>query len=185
MEKGGIMFEKKYVGICGSLRKNSRNMGMLRCASEVMPEGSVLEIVDITSMPLYREDMPKPDSVKFLADKVREADGLVLAVAEYNYSYAPAIKNALDWLSKEKDSLLAGKTCAMMGAAGGMGSSRAQYHLRQCCVYLDLRVLNKPEVFANAFSPAFEARGGVAETEEGRALREQIRGLMQALSERT
>ena len=179
------MFEKKYVGICGSLRKNSRNMGMLRCASEVMPQGTALEILDITEIPLYREDMPKPDSVKILADKVREADGLVLAVAEYNYSYAPALKNALDWLSREKGDLLAGKTCAMMGAAGGMGSSRAQYHLRQTCVYLDLRVLNKPEVFANAFSPAFEARGDVAKNEEGTALREQIRGLMLTLTERT
>ena len=178
------MSEKKYVGICGSLRKNSRNMGMLRCASEVMPEGTALEILDITEIPLYREDMPKPDSVKHLAEKVREADGLVLAVAEYNYSYAPALKNALDWLSREKGELLAGKTCAMMGAAGGMGSSRAQYHLRQCCVYLDLRVLNKPEVFANAFSPAFEARGDVADTAEGRLLREQIAGLMKALAER-
>ena len=178
------MSEKKYVGICGSLRKNSRNMGMLRCASEVMPEGTALEVLDITEIPLYREEMPKPDSVKHLAEKVREADGLVLAVAEYNYSYAPALKNALDWLSREKGELLAGKTCAMMGAAGGMGSSRAQYHLRQCCVYLDLRVLNKPEVFANAFSPAFEARGDVADTDEGRLLREQITGLMKALAER-
>ena len=178
------MFKKKFIGICGSLRKNSRNMGMLRCASEVMPQGVSLEIADIADIPLYREDMPKPDSVKQLADKVREADGLVLAVAEYNYSYAPALKNALDWLSREKGDLLAGKTCAMMGAAGGMGSSRAQYHLRQCCVYLDLRVLNKPEVFANAFSPAFEARGDVADTEEGRILREQIAGQMKALAER-
>jgi len=178
------MFEKKYVGICGSLRKNSRNMGMLRYASENMPAGTALEILDISSIPFYREDMPKPESVKHLAEKVREADGLVLAVAEYNYSYAPALKNALDWLSREKGELLAGKTCAMMGAAGGMGSSRAQYHLRQCCVYLDLRVLNKPEVFANAFSLAFEAHGSVADTEEGRALKEQISALMKALTER-
>ena len=178
------MFKKQYVGICGSLRKNSRNMGMLRCAAEVMPENTSLELIDITEIPLYREDMPKPDSVKLMADKVREADGLVLAVAEYNYSYAPALKNALDWLSRENGELLAGKTCAMMGAAGGMGSSRAQYHLRQCCVYLDLRVLNKPEVFANAFSPAFDAHGDVADTDEGRLLREQIAGLMKALVER-
>ena len=162
------MIKKNFVGICGSLRKNSRNMGMLRCASEVMPEGNSLEILDISDIPFYREDIAKPESVKLLAEKVRAAEGLVLAVAEYNYSYAPALKNALDWLSREKGELLAGKTCAMMGAAGGMGSSRAQYHLRQCCVYLDLCVLNKPEVFANAFSTAFEARVDVADTDEGR-----------------
>ena len=178
------MFKKKFVGICGSLRKNSRNMGLLRAAADVMPQGTSLEIADITNLPLYREDMPKPDSVEHLIRQVREADGLVLAVPEYNYSYAPALKNALDWLSREKGELLAGKTCAMMGAAGGMGSSRAQYHLRQVCVYLDLRVLNKPEVFANAFSDAFTADGSVSDSEAGTQLRVSVASLMQALSER-
>lgn len=178
------MFKKRFVGICGSLRKNSRNMGLLRAAAEAMPEGASLEIADIANIPLYREDMPKPDSVERLAQQVREADGLVLAVAEYNYSYAPALKNALDWLSREKGELLAGKTCAMIGAAGGMGSSRAQYHLRQVCVYLDIRVLNKPEVFANAFSDAFTANGSVSDTEAGVQLRENVASLMQALNAR-
>lgn len=178
------MFEKKFIGICGSLRTHSRNMGMLKAAAEVMPKGTVLEIADIQNIPLYREDIATPASVKQLAEQVRGADGLVLAVAEYNYSYAPALKNALDWLSREKGDLLAGKTCAMMGAAGGMGSSRAQYHLRQTCVYLDLRVLNKPEVFANAFSDAFAYDGSVADTEAGAQLCEQIGGLMNALCAR-
>ena len=178
------MFKKRFIGICGSLRKNSRNMGLLRAAAEAMPQGSSLEIADITNIPFYREDMPKPESVEHLARQVREADGIVLAVAEYNYSYAPALKNALDWLSREKGELLAGKTCAMMGAAGGMGSSRAQYHLRQVCVYLDLRVLNKPEVFANAFSDAFPPDGSVSDTESGPQLRANVASLMQALSAR-
>ena len=50
------MFEKKFVAICGSLRKNSRNMGMLRCAAEGMPEGTALEILNIEDIPLFRED---------------------------------------------------------------------------------------------------------------------------------
>ena len=68
-----------------------------------------------------------------------------------------------------------------MGAGGGMGTSRAQYHLRQTCVYLDLRVLNRPEVFSNAFSDAFEQNGSVADTEEGRKLREKVAALMKEL----
>ncbi|MBR3881494.1 MAG: NAD(P)H-dependent oxidoreductase, partial [Mailhella sp.] len=99
-------------------------------------------------------------------------------------SVAPALKNALDWLSREPGNLLAGKTAAMMGAGGGMGTSRAQYHLRQTCVYLDLRVLNKPEVFSNAFSDAFLEDGSVSDTDAGKALRKNIAGLMKALVER-
>lgn len=38
-----------------------------------------------------------------------------------------------------------------------MGTSRAQYHLRQVCVFLDLHLVNKPEVFCNAFANTFDA----------------------------
>lgn len=44
-----------------------------------------------------------------------------------------------------------------------MGTSRAQYHLRQVCVYLDLHPLNKPEVFANAFAGGFDPDGNVTD----------------------
>jgi chromate reductase len=52
---------------------------------------------------------------------------------------------------------------AILGAGGGMGTSRAQYHLRQSCVYLDLHPLNKPEVFANAFAGGFDAEGNLTD----------------------
>ena len=89
----------------------------------------------------------------------------------------------LDWLSREPGDILAGKPAAMMGAGGGMGTARAQYHLRQTCVYLDIRALNKPEVFSNAFSAAFTPEGDVADTDEGRKLRDNVRALMAALND--
>ena len=177
------MSEKKFLGICGSLRKASRNMGLLRCAGEVMPEGAVLEIADVSELPFYSEDREKTEPVKKFIEQVKGADGFVLAVPEYNYSVAPALKNALDWISREKGDLFAGKPAAMLGAGGGMGTSRAQYHLRQTCVYLDLRVLNRPEVFANAFSDAFAENGSVSDTEEGRKLRARVAAQMKALCE--
>ena len=74
------------------------------------------------------------------------------------------MKNALDWASREPDNaLLAGKAIAIMGAGGGMGTSRAQYHLRQVCVFLDLHPLNKPEVFASAFAGLFDADGNLTD----------------------
>ena len=178
------MTERTYLGICGSLRASSRNSGLLRCAQEEMPEGAVLHIADILDIPFYREGRETPEAVRVLADGVRAADALVLAVPEYNYSVAPALKNALDRLSPEPGDIRAGKPAAMMGAGGGMGTSRAQYHLRQSCVYLDMRVLNRPEVFANAFSDAFTAEGDVSDSPEGRRLREKVAALMKALDER-
>lgn len=178
------MAEKVCLGICGSLRRVSHNMGLLRCAQEVMPEGAVLEIADISSLPFYAEDREKTEAVRDFLERVKSADALVLAVPEYNYSVAPALKNALDWASREPGDILAGKPAVMMGAGGGMGTSRAQYHLRQSCVYLDIRVLNRPEVFANAFSDAFTAEGDVSDSSDGRKLRAKVAELMKVLWER-
>ena len=106
------------------------------------------------------------------------ADALVLACPEYNYSIAPALKNIIDWASREPDNaLLAGKPVAIMGAGGGMGTSRAQYHLRQVCVFLDLHPLNKPEVFANAFAGGFDADGNLTDEKIAANIAQQLAAL--------
>ena len=64
-----------------------------------------------------------------------------------------------------------------MGAGAGMGTSRAQYHLRQVCVYLNLHPVNKPELFSNAFSSSFNEAGDVVDP----ALQGRIAELMKAL----
>ncbi len=159
------MRELKLLGICGSLRRQSTNAGLLRAAMAELPEGVTMEIADLSAVPFYNVDLAeRPAAVQRLMDQARVADGLVFACPEYNYSIAPALKNAIDWLSREPDNaLLAGKTAAIMGAGGGMGTSRAQYHLRQVCVYLDLHLVNKPEVFASAFAGAFDADGNLTD----------------------
>jgi len=151
----------KVLGICGSLRHNSTNMTLLKYAKEHAPEGMKIEIADLSEVPFYNADIKeKPLAVKTLLKQVGEADAILFACPEYNYSLAPALKNALDWASRETDNvLLAGKSAAIMGSGGGMGTSRAQYHLRQVCVFLDLRPLNKPEVFCNAFAGSFDNDG--------------------------
>lgn len=153
----------KAVGISGSLRKASTNSGLLRCAQAHLPPGMSLEILDISSLPFYNADIPaesRPKALVEVLEKIGEADALVLACPEYNYSMAPALKNVIDWASRAPDNkLLDGKPVAIMGAGGGMGTSRSQYHLRQVCVFVNLLPLNRPEVFANAFAGGFDADG--------------------------
>lgn len=174
------MRELKFLGICGSLRRQSTNAGLLRAAMAELPEGVSLEIADLSAVPFYNADLiEKPAAVQRLLDQIGAADALVLACPEYNYSIAPALKNALDWASREPDNaLLSGKAAAILGAGGGMGTSRAQYHLRQVSVFLNLHLLNKPEVFANAFAGAFDADGNLTDAK----LIQQVAAQMQALA---
>lgn len=167
------------LGISGSLRKQSTNTGLLRYAKEHAPSGVVIKLADIREFPLYNADLQEaPESVQNFFDDLKKADGLLLGCPEYNYSMAPALKNALDWASRAPgDNLLAGKPVAIMGAGGGMGTGRAQYHLRQVCVYLDLYPLNKPEVFSNAFSGGFDTEGNLIDEKIQKLIVEQLTAL--------
>ena len=168
-----------FVGISGSLRRQSTNTGLLRAAQKVLPEGATMEIVDLLDIPLYNPDHPeKPASVQRVFAQLAKADALVLACPEYNYSIAPALKNIIDWASREpNNALLAGKAAAIMGAGGGMGTSRSQYHLRQVCVYLDVHPLNKPEFFANAFAGGFDTNGDLTDPQLQKMLADQMAAL--------
>ncbi|MDD2991191.1 MAG: NAD(P)H-dependent oxidoreductase [Zoogloea sp.] len=169
----------KLLGIAGSLRQKSTNKGLLRAAQANLPEGVSLELAELGDIPFYNADITdKPAAVSRVLAQIAAADALVLACNEYNYSLAPALKNILDWASREPDNaLLAGKAVAIMGAAGGMGSSRAQYHLRQVCVCLDLQPLNKPEVFANAFTSSFDADGKLTDERLTKLVKDQMQAL--------
>lgn len=176
----------KLLGITGSLRKASTNRGLLRTAQASLPDDVALEIADLTDVPFYNQDIAeKPASVSRVLGQMRAADALVLACNEYNYSVAPALKNILDWASREQDiAQLAGKPAAIMGAGGGMGTSRAQYHLRQICVFFDLRLLNKPEVFANAFAGGFDGDGNLIDQKLAGQVGELMRNLVAAVEAR-
>jgi len=168
------------LGICGSLRQQSTNFGLLRYAKEKSPSGLEIELADLLDVPFYNADLKEiPPPVKALNESIERADALLLACAEYNYSLAPALKNALDWASRAPENhLLAGKPVAILGSGGGMGSARSQYHLRQVCVFLDLHPLNKPEVFSNAFDGSFDEEGSVVNPKIQNLIVEQLQALL-------
>lgn len=131
-------------------------------------------------MPFYNADLAeKPAAVVTLLNQIGAADALIFGCPEYNYSIAPALKNALDWASREPDNaLLSGKAVALMGAGGGMGTSRSQYHLRQVCVFLNVHPLNKPEVFVNAYAGTFDADGNLTDEKIQANIKTQLGALV-------
>ncbi|HYB58035.1 MAG TPA: NADPH-dependent FMN reductase [Alphaproteobacteria bacterium] len=153
----------KVLGICGSLRKGSYNRMALQVAAESLPPGMTLETFDIGTLPLYNDDVraagyPKPAAE--LRAKIKAADALLFVTPEYNYSISGVLKNAIDWGSRPPDQPFDGKPVAIMGASGGpVGTARAQYHLRQMCVFLNMFPVNKPEVMIGLAQNKFDADG--------------------------
>jgi chromate reductase, NAD(P)H dehydrogenase (quinone) len=153
----------KVLGICGSLRKGSYNHAALRAASELLPDGMSLTMAEIADIPLYNEDVRQagfPPPVQRLREAIAAADALLFATPEYNYSVSGVLKNAIDWASRPPDQPFNGKPVAIMGATAGLwGTSRAQYHLRQSCVFLNMLPINKPEVLIAQAQNKFDAEG--------------------------
>ena len=180
----GIEKTKIHIlGIAGSLRKGSFNKALLRNAEELLPEGVELEIFDLEGIPPFNQDLEKDPApkVKELKAKVRAADGLLIATPEYNYSVPGVLKNAIDAASRPYgDNPFDGKPVAIMGASIGMlGTARAQYHLRQTMVFLNMLALNMPEIMVPFADKKFDDKGRL--TDE--TTKEKVKELVAALVE--
>ena len=155
----------RVVGISGSLRKNSYNRAALKAAQSLMPAGAVLKIAEIDGLPGFNQDEEKnpPAKVAEFKAKIKAADAVLFVTPEYNYSIPGVLKNAVDWASRPYgDSAWKGKPVAVMGASpGALGTARAQYHLRQCFVFLDMPVVNQPEVMIAQATDKFDADGNL------------------------
>lgn len=164
--------------ISGSLRKGSFNTLALRAAQKAAPEGVTVEIVDISDIPLYNDDLAKlgmPAAVARLKEQLAHADAVLIATPEYNYSVPGVLKNAIDWISRPPEPPLNGKPVAILGASmGALGTARAQYHLRQILVFLNTFTLNKPEVFIGAAHTKFNAEGELTDEPTKKMLHDQL-----------
>ena len=141
----------RFVVMVGSLRKGSFNAAIARALPLLAPEGvSITPLGSVGDFPLYNHDVQLegfPAVVLAMAGAIRAADGAIIVTPEYNHTIPGALKNAIDWISRLPDQPFAAKPVALESASQGLwGGLRAQLALRQMFVYLDGRLLLKPEV---------------------------------------
>ena len=153
----------RILGIAGSLRKASYNRAALRAAQKLVPADATLDVFELDGIPPFNEDHERtlPPAVAELKAKIRAADAVLIVTPEYNYSVPGVLKNAIDWASRPYgDNAWDGKPVAVMGASvGALGTARAQYHLRQTFIFLNMHPLNKPEVMISTAAQRFDEQG--------------------------
>jgi len=152
--------------LVGSLRKDSYNRKMARALIALAPDSLNLEIVEIRDLPLYDEDLDKepPKAWSEFRQRIARADAVLFVTPEYNRSLPGVLKNAIDVGSRPYGkSAWAGKPAAVVsvspGAIGGFG---ANHHLRQSLVFLDMPVLQQPEMYIGGANKLFDAEGKLA-----------------------
>ncbi|CAN6444109.1 unnamed protein product [Victoria cruziana] len=175
----------KVAALCGSLRRASYNRGLLRAAMAICKEsipGMDIEYVDIEPLPFLNTDLEVdkkfPPVVESFRKKIQEADSILFASPEYNYSVTAPLKNAIDWASRPPN-VWADKPAAVVSAGGGFGGARSHYHLRQIGVFLDLHFINKPELYIRAFEQPkkFDDDGNLIDEVEREKLKDVLLSL--------
>ena len=172
----------RILGIAGSLRKESYNRAALRAAAELAPEGAEIEIFEIDGIPGFDQDKEQdpPEKIVELKKKVRAADAILFVTPEYNYSVPGVLKNIIDWASRPYgESAWDGKPAAIMGASiGAIGTARAQYHLRQIMVFLNMFPLNQPEVMIASARDKFDSEGNLKDEDTKKFIRRLLESLV-------
>lgn len=171
------------LALCGSLRKRSYNRSLLDTAEELAPADMQVTRFDLGALPMFNQDLEHegsfPAPVAELRARIAQADALLIASPEYNYSISPVIKNALDWASRPPSQPLSGKPVALIGASMSTGGTvRAQLALRQVFVYVNLLPLNRPELLIAKAQDKFDADGKLTDPE----LRKRVVDVLVALS---
>jgi chromate reductase len=165
----------RIIAISGALRKGSTNTALLRAVATAAPEDMTIDIATLHGIPLYDGDWEvahgKPDTVTALDSRIREADGIIIATPEYNFSVPGVLKNASDWLSRGGNPFKWKRT-GVMGASGGpIGTARSQYHLRQNLQALEAIVMPKPEIFVANSADKFDKEGRLIDEATGKVIR--------------
>ena len=172
----------KILGFAGRLRVGSYNKALLRAAIDLLPEEELtLEIFDLIGIPVFNQDLESdmPTKVKEFKLKIRkESDAILIATPEYNL-VPGVLKNAIDWASRPyDDNSFDGKPVAIISASIGMlGGARAQYHLRQMFVFLNMYPINAPEVIVTFAQQKFDANGKLVDGNTRKFLAQLLQNL--------
>jgi NAD(P)H-dependent FMN reductase len=169
------MAEPKILAFSGSTRRASLNTKLLHVAAQgARDAGGRVTLVDLADypMPIYNGDLEEESGMPERAGAFKrlmiEHDGFVIACPEYNSSFTPLLKNAIDWASRPASgeaplAAFAGKVAGLVSAsAGAMGGYRGLQQVRY--VLGNIRCIVLPDMFAlSGADQAFDASGNLTD----------------------
>jgi len=136
----------KILGIAGSLRSGSYNRQLLQLAADNLPDGVELAVWEgLRDLPAFDEDEESAPSLAVAGFRaaVADADAVLIVTPEYNGSIPGALKNALDWGSRPRDTAaFRSMPVAVIGASpGSFGGVWAQAETRKVLGLMGSRVV--------------------------------------------
>jgi len=175
----------RFIVFGASLRRASLNNCLAGLASRVVEQnGGVVDracMQDFES-PFYNADIEAesgpPAGARAFSDRLKMADGLIVASPEYNASMPAVTKNLIDWVSRIRPQPFNGKQAFLLSASPSMaGGNRGLWSLRIPLEHLGMRVY--PDMFSLAQAhQAFDAQGELVNATLKERLESTITGFM-------
>lgn len=166
----------KIAAFSGSVRKESFTTRLLIAFQQAAPKGIVMEIIPVGQLPFINQDLEKnlPVAVKDLHKAIRRADAFLFATPEYNRSYSPVIKNAIDWGSRpEGHNGWDKKPAAVIGCSPyQLGAFGAVNHLRQVLLYVNTYIMQQPEFYLPEVLKVMDDEGKITDKETKQHIKE-------------
>lgn len=157
----------KIIALSGSLRKDSFTVKILKELGRLAPEGYELEIVEIGHLPFINQDLEAdlPQSIVDFKNKVKEADAFIFGTPEYNRSFSPVLKNALDWGSRPYVENVWGQKpgAVVTSSPSNLAGFGANHHLRQVLMFLNVYTLQQPEFYMPHVHQKFNDEGQITD----------------------
>lgn len=163
------MSKKKISILVGSLRQGSYSRIIANKIKDINSESLEFEFIDISELPIYNEDfdekITEPASYQPFREKVKNSDAFLFVTPEYNRSVPAVLKNALDVGSRPANqSVWQHKPGAIIsvspGAIGGFG---ANHHLRQTLSFLNIYMMQQPEMYLGNIINSIDDESNVSE----------------------
>jgi chromate reductase len=156
--------DRKIVGLAGSLRRASFHRGLIRDARELAPGGVTVEPYErLDEIPFFNQDVEDrgdPAPVREFKEKIRQADGVLIATPEYDYAIPGVLTNALDWALRPP-SPFRHKPVRIVGTSpGSVGTARGQMVLRQILLHPPAYVMPEPQMLIPFALQRFDQQTG-------------------------
>jgi NAD(P)H-dependent FMN reductase len=176
----------KVFALAASLRRDSWNRRLVELAARLAKQTKAkVDLADFREfdMPFYDGDVEVssglPPGAVELGRRIKQADCVMIASPEYNYSMPGVLKNAIDWLSRANPTPMHGKVGLLMSASpslvgGARGLLQLRVPLEACGMHLH------PTHFTlSQASKAFDDDGGLKDTASTARLSQTIAAFLQ------
>ncbi len=127
---------KKIIAFAGSNSKTSINKQLATYAAS-LSKNVPIEVLDLNDfeLPTYSVDIEKasgiPNNAKLFFNKMTNANGFIVSLAEHNGAYTSVFKSLFDWVSRIEVKLFQEKPMLLMSTAPGPNGGQSVFKIAE------------------------------------------------------